>query len=90
LLGNVHEISNYTMAVTTQQSVNSKRGIIFSVLHAEMLKERPVGGFSCDKLEAQAGDSLGTQSTGNICHYQAMASEYYNRLKRPSMPYSDL
>jgi hypothetical protein len=31
LLGNDHEISNYTMAVTRQRSINSNRETVFSV-----------------------------------------------------------
>jgi hypothetical protein len=41
-----------------------------------------------EKLIAEAGDSLGTQRKGNC--YQAMASEGCNRLRTPSVSYSDL
>jgi hypothetical protein len=45
------------------------------------------------KLVAEAGDSSGTQRKGTSAvgsGYQATASEDCNRLRRPSVSYSDL
>jgi hypothetical protein len=48
----------------------------------------------CEKLVAEARDSLGTQRKEKVCHLEAATKQQLvktlNSLRRPSVPYSDL